>query len=70
METARRDFLATAAVGALALPVLVRSAAVAAPAVSYDSRLMGAPKFVDVEGIRTRYFDAGRGPSMVLIHGG
>jgi 2-hydroxy-6-oxonona-2,4-dienedioate hydrolase len=31
---------------------------------------MGAPKFVDVDGIRTRYFDAGRGPVMVLIHGG
>lgn len=31
---------------------------------------MGTPKFVDVDGIRTRYFDAGRGPTLVLIHGG
>ena len=26
-----------------------------APGLSYDSRLMGAPKFIDVDGIRTRY---------------
>lgn len=31
---------------------------------------MHTPKFIDVDGIRTRYFDAGRGPTMVLIHGG
>jgi len=71
MKPQRREFLATAAAGALALPLFARTAAAAAgPATSYDSRLMGAPKFVDVDGIRTRYFDAGRGPVMVLIHGG
>ena len=26
-------------------------------------------KFVDVDGIRTRYYDEGRGQAMVLIHG-
>ncbi|MBI4446059.1 MAG: alpha/beta hydrolase [Acidobacteria bacterium] len=28
------------------------------------------PKFVDVDGIRTRYFEAGSGEAMVLVHGG
>ena len=27
-------------------------------------------KFVDVDGIRTRYFDAGEGELVVLFHGG
>lgn len=31
---------------------------------------MGSPKFVDVDGIRTRYFDRGSGEAMVLVHGG
>ena len=31
---------------------------------------MGTAKFVDVDGIRTRYFDAGTGENLVLIHGG
>ncbi|PZC47488.1 MAG: Pimeloyl-ACP methyl ester carboxylesterase [Chloroflexi bacterium] len=31
---------------------------------------MENPKFVDVEGIRTRYFEAGQGEPMVLISGG
>ena len=26
-------------------------------------------RFVDVDGIRTRYYEAGRGEPMVLIHG-
>lgn len=29
-----------------------------------------AERFVDVGGVRTRYFDKGRGPVLVLIHGG
>ena len=37
---------------------------------SRDSRLMGQAKFVDVNGIRTRYFDGGTGEPMVLVHGG
>jgi len=67
MEIPRSAFIATAAVGALAL---TGTAAAAAPAISYDSRLMKTPKFVDVNGVRTRYFEAGRGPALVLIHGG
>ncbi|MDP2645131.1 MAG: hypothetical protein Q8P24_09335 [Desulfobacterales bacterium] len=27
-------------------------------------------KFIDVEGIRTRYLEAGKGEPLVLIHGG
>ena len=27
-------------------------------------------KFVDVDGIRTRYFEVGTGPTMLLVHGG
>ncbi len=27
-------------------------------------------KFIDVDGIRTRYFEAGSGPPVVLVHGG
>lgn len=27
-------------------------------------------RFVDVDGVRTRYFDVGRGPPLVLVHGG
>jgi len=66
MQSSRRHFLKAAA----ALPVF--SAAAAAPAVpqSWDSRLMGQGAFIDVDGIRTRYFEAGKGKPMVLIHGG
>jgi 2-hydroxy-6-oxonona-2,4-dienedioate hydrolase len=71
METDRRNFLTLSAAGALALPLLAAPAvAETVPGLSYDSRLMGTPKFIDVDGIRTRYFDAGRGPTLVLIHGG
>ena len=31
---------------------------------------MGEAKFVDVDGIRTRYFEGGSGEAMVLVHGG
>jgi len=72
MKTLRSRFLLAAGASALTVPLLAgATVANADPApVSYDSRLMGAPKFVEVDGIRTRYFDAGRGPTMVLIHGG
>lgn len=71
MESLRRDILKQIAVGA-ALPLLA-SAAGAAPAAapaSRDSKLMGQAKFVDVNGIRTRYFDGGAGEALVLVHGG
>ena len=31
---------------------------------------MQGPKFADAEGIKTRYFEAGEGEPMVLVHGG
>ncbi len=31
---------------------------------------MRGEKFVDVDGVRTRYFDKGDGPTLVLFHGG
>lgn len=30
---------------------------------------MGTPKFVNVDGINTRYYEAGQGPPLVLFHG-
>jgi 2-hydroxy-6-oxo-6-(2'-carboxyphenyl)-hexa-2,4-dienoate hydrolase len=67
----RRAFLKTAA-GAATLPLLAAAdiPGSAAAQDARDSKMMGAPKFVDVDGIRTRYFDGGSGPTMVLIHGG
>lgn len=32
--------------------------------------LLGDPKFVKINGIATRYFEAGRGEPLVLVHGG
>ena len=67
----RRTFLSATAAGALALPLVGRSAAVAATApVNYTPKLMSNPKFVDVDGIKTRYFEAGSGKALVLVHGG
>ncbi len=37
--------------------------------VAGPSGSMGESKFVDVDGIRTRYFEAGQGEAMVLVHG-
>jgi 2-hydroxy-6-oxonona-2,4-dienedioate hydrolase len=31
---------------------------------------MGSAQYVDVDGVRTRYFDAGEGHALVLVHGG
>lgn len=31
---------------------------------------MNDPKFVDIDGIKTRYFEKGTGPTLVLVHGG
>ena len=31
---------------------------------------MESPKFVDVDGIKTRYFEGGSGETLVLVHGG
>jgi 2-hydroxy-6-oxo-6-(2'-carboxyphenyl)-hexa-2,4-dienoate hydrolase len=72
METQRRDFLKQVAAGAASVPFLAAPVAYGAANAtkSRDSKLMGAAKFVDVEGIRTRYFDGGTGEPLVLVHGG
>ena len=68
MDTPRRTFLQLAA-GAATVPLFGTSTASAAPA-SRGSRLMGQAKLIDVNGIRTRYFDGGSGEPLVLVHGG
>jgi len=72
MDTPRRTVIQLLAAGAAAAPLVGTSAANAAAAASpsRDSRLMGQAKFVDVNGIRTRYFDGGSGEPIVLVHGG
>ena len=67
--TARRDFLKALAARA-AIPLLSSTATEAAQDFGWDSKLMGDGKFADVGGIRTRYFEAGQGQPLVLIHGG
>ncbi len=67
----RRQLLEAVAAGAAAAPLLRAAVSWSAePSPSFGSNLMGKEKFVDVGGIRTRYFDAGDGQPIVLIHGG
>lgn len=63
--TSRRRFLRLAAAGAAVLP-----AAGAARRVAAAETGMGEARFVDVGGVRTRYFVAGHGAPLVLVHGG
>ena len=65
MISNRRSFLRTSAVGLAALP-----ATATARSRSPQDSIMDNPKFVDVEGIRTRYFEGGSGEPLVLISGG
>lgn len=67
MKLPRRSFLRNSAAGLAALPLLKSSRSYAA---ALDVRAMGPAKFVDVDGIRTRYFDAGSGDPLVMVHGG
>jgi 2-hydroxy-6-oxo-6-(2'-carboxyphenyl)-hexa-2,4-dienoate hydrolase len=52
--------------GALLLLLLAASCSEA----TGGTQPMGESKFVDVDGIRTRYFEGGSGEAMVLVHGG
>jgi hypothetical protein len=71
MRKARRVFIKqlAASLGAAFMP---RGATQAQerPRPSDDSKLMGEAKFVDVEGVRTRYFEGGQGEDLILVHGG
>src|SRR5690348_10724626 len=66
----RRDFLKQIGVAAAAVPFLSSVPVSAADNFGWDSRLMGNAKFADVDGVRTRYFEGGKGEALVLIHGG
>jgi 2-hydroxy-6-oxonona-2,4-dienedioate hydrolase len=68
--TQRRDFLKHIALGAVAIPILAPNLSRAAQDFGWDSKLMGEGKFVDVGGVRTRYFEAGQGQPLLLINGG
>jgi pimeloyl-ACP methyl ester carboxylesterase len=67
MQVLRRAFIGQSALGLASLQLW--SAAARAAAAPPDAG-MRAPGYVDVNGIRTRYFEAGSGPPLVLIHGG
>ncbi|MBI2822724.1 MAG: alpha/beta hydrolase [Acidobacteria bacterium] len=62
MELSRRDLLKGSAATLAVAPFLT--------AAQTPTGAMGNAKFVDVDGIRTRYFEAGSGENLVLIHGG
>ncbi len=66
MRLSRRSFLGHSVTGISALPVLASTTAFSAAASGTKS--MGEAKFVDVDGIRTRYFEGGSGEAMVLVH--
>jgi 2-hydroxy-6-oxonona-2,4-dienedioate hydrolase len=72
METLRRDFLKLAAAAAVPLIPLHSAEAANAPASppGPDPLLMGEAKYIEADGYRTRYFDGGNGPPLVLVHGG
>jgi 2-hydroxy-6-oxo-6-(2'-carboxyphenyl)-hexa-2,4-dienoate hydrolase len=56
---------------ALLLLIVAGAPAVAVAAPRPDGAIGGLPvKFVDVNGVKTRYYDVGQGEPMVLIHGG
>ncbi len=61
MAPTRRFFLKASVAGLAALPA--RASAQSSP-----SKVM--EKYVDVDGIRTRYFEAGSGENLVLVQGG
>ncbi len=68
MRFSRRGFLGHSVSAISALPLLMSTTSYSAAA--DRSQSMGEAKFVNVDGIRTRYFEGGRGEPMVLVHGG
>ena len=74
MKLSRTGFLKRSATGIGAL-LLLLSAASCSETETVDTTqstgpTMGEAKFVDVDGIRTRYFEAGTGEALLLVHGG
>ena len=70
MESARRDFLKQMALAGAAVPLLKTAAAAAETPQPGTIKAMGPEKFIDVGGIRTRYYEGGTGTPLVMIHGG
>ena len=68
MKLPRRDFLGCSVSGISALALLLSTTSCSGAAIEAQS--MGEAKFVDVDGIRTRYFEGGSGEAMLLVHGG
>jgi pimeloyl-ACP methyl ester carboxylesterase len=58
----RRVFLKQSVASLAVLPFFTSTRSYAAP--------MASSKFVDVDGIRTSYFEGGSGEALVLVHGG
>jgi len=62
MNLMRRNFLKHSVASLAVLPFFTSTRSYAAP--------MASSKFVDVDGIRTSYFEGGSGEALVLVHGG
>ncbi|MDA2932891.1 alpha/beta hydrolase [Acidobacteria bacterium AH-259-D05] len=69
MNLLRRNFLKQS-MASLAILPLLRSTKVYGRSTQSSGAMMGNAKFVDVDGIRTRYFEGGSGEAAVLVHGG
>lgn len=67
----RPRFLAPTSLFVVLSLLVIGLPAVASAAAKTDGSIGGlAVKFVDVKGIKTRYYDAGQGDPIVMIHGG
>ena len=67
-KLSKRSLLGHSASGIGAFVLLV-SMTLYSPAQASTSKSMGESKFVNVDGIRTRYFEGGQGEAMVLVAG-
>ena len=69
-RSVRRTGWLTSAVRALTLLVLVGGHTDVFADANPDGSIAGLKaKFVDVKGVKTRYYEAGQGEPMVLVHG-
>ena len=67
MKLSTNDFLGNPVTSISILLFLISLTSYSAAASSTKS--MGEAKYVNVDGIRTRYFEGGKGTAMVLVHG-
>jgi len=66
MPISRRSFLTHSAVGVSAIPLSLSQKSLQAS----ENPTMGQAQYVSVNGVRTRYFEAGQGEVVLLVHGG